>query len=304
VLTRNEEQLATGSERKRREEEDVTTYAVSTAGPAGLADLKRAQRKTWASGDYASVAERLVDAVPPRHLLERVSIEAGMEVLDIATGTGNVAIRAAQLGARVTGLDLTPELFGRARERADEAGVEIDWVEGDAEDLPFEDGSFDRVLSTFGIQFAPRHEAAAREAARVTREGGTIGLINWTPQGHIGRVLKAVGTRLPKPPDYASPPPLWGDEAHVRGLFAPTMELEFERATNPFVGFDSPEHWVAFMETNYGPLLTAREKLASPRWRELRQELIALTTALDQGLPGALRVESEYLLTLGRTTAA
>src|SRR5215218_580332 len=156
----------------------MTTYDISTAGPSGLAELKRAHRKTWASGDYGSVAERLVDAVPPRHLLERVSIEPGMEVLDIATGTGNVAIRAALLGARVTGLDLTPELFGRARERAEEAGVEIDWVEGDAEDLPFEDGRFDRVLSTFGIQFAPRHEVAAREAVRVTRAGGVIGLVN------------------------------------------------------------------------------------------------------------------------------
>jgi SAM-dependent methyltransferase len=225
-----------------------------------------------------------------------------MEVLDIATGTGNVAIRAAQLGARVTGLDLTPELFGRARERAAAAGVEVEWVQGDAEDMPFEDGRFDRVLSTFGIQFAPRHEVAAREAVRVTRRGGMIGLINWTPQGHIGRVLKAVGARLPKPPDYASPPPLWGDEAHVRQLFASTgVELEFERATNPFFGFGSPEDWVEFMETNYGPLLTARQKLASDgRWDELREELIALTRSLDLGGPGALRVESEYLLTLGR----
>ena len=228
-----------------------------------------------------------------------------MEVLDIATGTGNVAIRAAQLGARVTGLDLTPELFGRARERAAAAGVEVEWVEGDAENLPFEDGRFDRVLSTFGIQFAPRHEAAAREAVRVTRAGGTIGLVNWTPQGHIGRVLKAVGSRLPKPPDYASPPPAWGDEAHVRGLFAATVvELEFERATNPFIGFGSPEDWVEFMETNYGPLLTAREKLAPDgRWDEVREELVALTASLDHGTSGALHVESEYLLTLGRVAA-
>ncbi len=281
----------------------MTTYDISTAELSGLADLKRAHRRTWASGSYATVAERLVDDVPPRHLLERVSIEPGMEVLDIATGTGNVAIRAAQLGARVTGLDLTPELFERARERAADAAVEVEWIEGDAEDLPFEDGRFDRVLSTFGIQFAPRHEVAAREAVRVTRPGGTIGLINWTPQGHIGRVLKEVGARLPKPPGYASPPPLWGDEAHVRELFAlDCVELEFERATNPFVGFGSPEDWVEFMETNYGPLLTARQKLTPDgRWDELRNELVALTTSLDQGGPGALHVESEYLLTLART---
>jgi SAM-dependent methyltransferase len=284
----------------------MTTSVTSTALPSGLVELKRAHRRTWASGSYATVAERLVDDVPPRHLLERVSIEPGMDVLDIAAGTGNVAIRAAQLGARVTALDLTPELFERGRERAAEAGVEVEWVEGDAEDLPFEDGRFDRVLSTFGIQFAPRHEVAAREAVRVTRPGGTIGLINWTPQGHIGRVLKAAGSRLPKLPVFASPPPLWGDEAHMRELFVPTgVELEFERATNPFVGFASPEEWVEFMETNYGPLLTARAKLASDGgWDELRDELVALTRSLDQGRAGALRVESEYLLTLGRVAAA
>jgi SAM-dependent methyltransferase len=275
---------------------------MSTAGPSGLADLKRAHRRTWASGSYATVAERLVDHVPPRHLLERVPIAPGTEVLDIATGTGNVAIRAAQLGARVTGLDLTPELFDRARERAALAGVEVEWVEGDAEDLPFEDGRFDVVLSTFGIQFAPRHEVAAREAARVTRPGGTIGLINWTPKGHIGRVLKTVGAHLPKPPGYASPPPLWGSEAHVRTLFGTAgVEFEFERGMNPFIGFGSAEEWVEFMATNYGPLLTARDKLASDgRWDDLHDELVALTESLDQGGRVGLRVRSEYLLAIGR----
>src|ERR671910_2810696 len=198
----------------------------------------------WAAGEYARIAG-LIEDDPRFRLVSGVGIGPGMTVLDVATGTGNVAIPAAAQGAQVTGLDLTPELFDRARERAAEAGVEVEWVEGDAEDLPFEDGRFDRVLSTFGIQFAPRHQVAASEALRVTRPGGTIGLVNWTPQGHIGRILKAVGSRLPKPPEYVSPPPLWGDEAHVRELFAPAgVELEFERATNPFVGFGSPEDWV------------------------------------------------------------
>jgi SAM-dependent methyltransferase len=283
----------------------MTALDSSTAGPSGLADLKRAHRSTWASGDYGAVAERLIDEVPPRHLLEQIGIEPGMEVLDIATGTGNVAIPAAQLGAKVTGLDLTPDLFDRGRERAAAAGVEIEWVEGDAEDLPFEDGRFDRVLSTFGIQFAPRHEVAAGEAIRVTRPGGAIGFVNWTPQGHIGRVLKTVGARLPKPPDYASPPPLWGDEAHVRGLLAPAAaELQLERATNPFLGFTSAEDWVDFMAANYGPLVNAREKL-SPEggWEELREDLVALTASLDQGSGDEFRIEAEYLLAIARTPA-
>lgn len=145
----------------------MTTYDIGTTGPAELVELKQAHRRTWASGSYATVAERLVDDVPPRHLLERVPIEPGMEVLDLATGTGNVAIRAAQRGARVTGLDLTPELLDRARERAVAAGVQVEWVVGDVEDLPFEDGRFDVVLD--------RHESyVAAEVFRVLRPGGAF----------------------------------------------------------------------------------------------------------------------------------
>jgi len=244
----------------------------------------------------------MIDDVPPRHLMERVAIEPGMEVLDIAAGTGNAAIRAAQLGARVTALDLTPELFVRGRERAAAAGVEIDWVQGDAEDLPFEAGRFDRVISTFGIQFAPRHEVSAREALRVTAPGGVLGFINWTPRGHIGQILKAVGGSLPKPPGYASPPPLWGDETHVGALFATEdVTIEHERRLNPFVGYTSPEDWVTFMETSYGPLLTARGKLEpSGAWQPLRDRILAMTEAADRGEPGAMHVDSEYLLTLIR----
>jgi SAM-dependent methyltransferase len=278
------------------------TNETIAARPAGLAELKQAHRAIWASGDYAGVAERMIDDVPPRQLMERVAIEPGMEVLDIAAGTGNAALRAARLGARVTALDLTPELFERGRERAAAAGVEIDWVEGDAEELPFEDGRFDRVLSTFGIQFAPRHEVAAREALRVTRPGGAIGLINWTPQGLIGRILKAVGATLPKPPGYASPPPLWGDETHVDALFATEdVAIEHERTLNPFVGFGSPEEWVEFMASSYGPLLTARGKLEpAGAWQPLRDQIVAMTEAADRGVPGAMHVDSEYLLTLIR----
>jgi SAM-dependent methyltransferase len=276
--------------------------AITTSEPAGLPELKQAHRATWASGSYASVAERLVDAVPPAHLIERAGIESGMEVLDLAAGTGNVAVRVAQLGAHVTALDLTPELFERGRERAATAGVDVEWVEGDAEALPFEDGRFDRVLSTFGIQFAPRHEVAAREAVRVTRAGGVIGLVNWTPQSHIGQVLKAVGARMPKPPAVASPPPLWGDEAHVRGLLEPHgVAVTGERGLNPFTGFSSAEEWVDYMAANYGPLLKAREKLTPDgRWDELREQIVGITASFDRGEPGALCIDSEYLLVLGR----
>ena len=174
-------------------------------GMTAVADLKRAHRATWASGDYAAIAE-LIDEAPPRDLLAGIHIEPGQDVLDVATGTGNIAIKAAAAGAQVVGLDLTPELFETARRRAAEHDVAVDWVEGDAEDLPFEDDRFDRVLSTFGVQFAPRHEVVARELARVCRPGGRIGLVSWTPQGQIGELFKIMGRYLPAPPDYASPP--------------------------------------------------------------------------------------------------
>ena len=214
----------------------MTTHAPTPAAAPRIADLKLAHRTMWASGDYGAVVDRLISQMPPPHLLERVRIEPGMKVLDLAAGTGNAALPAAQRGAQVTALDLAPELLEQGRRRADALGVEINWVEGDAEDLPFADGAFDCVLSIFGIQFAPRHQIAADEALRVTRAGGTIGLINWTPQGHIGSVLKAVGASMPKPPEFASPPPLWGDEAHIDALFA-GCAVEHERGLNPFTGF-------------------------------------------------------------------
>src|SRR3954451_23250259 len=186
-------------------------------GMIALTDLKHTHRSTWAAGDYAAVAER-IDDVPPRDLLDRIRLRPGDDVLDVATGTGNVALRAAAAGANVVALDLTPELFTTAWRRMDEWGVAVDWVEGGAEELPFDDEGFDTVLSVFGVQFAPRHQIVARELARVCRPGGRIGLVNWTPEGQIGELFTIMGRSLPTPPSYAAPPPLWGSEPYVRGL--------------------------------------------------------------------------------------
>jgi SAM-dependent methyltransferase len=263
-------------------------------------DLKRTHRATWAAGDYGAVAEQ-INEVPPRDLLERVAVRPGEDVLDVATGTGNVALPAAAAGAQVIGLDITPELFDTARQRAAEQGVNVEWLEGDAEALPFDDESFDAVLSVFGVQFAPRHEVVAEELTRVTRPGGRIGLVNWTPGGLIGQLFKVMGRYMPAPPDYASPPPLWGDEEHVRALFADApVELEFTRGYNPW-RFDSAEHWVVFMETHYGPTLKAREKLtAEGRWEECREEIHALAERLNEATDGSLLMQAEYLVTIGR----
>ena len=276
---------------------------VQAGGMTPLAELKNVHRSTWAAGDYAAVAE-LIDDAPPRDLLARAQLEPGLEVLDVATGTGNVAIKAAAAGAQVVGLDLTPGLLETARRRAGRHDVAIDWVEGDAEDLPFADASFDRVLSVFGVQFAPRHKVTARELARVCRPGGLIGVVNWTPDSLIGDLFKVLSGYLPAPPDYASSPPLWGDEDHVRKLFADEpVELEFGRGSNPW-RFESPEHWVVFMETHYGPTLKARERLtAEGRWDECRAEILALTDRHNEARDGRLYVEAEYLVTIGRRNA-
>jgi SAM-dependent methyltransferase len=264
-----------------------------------IAELKRAHRATWAAGDYAAVAE-LIDEAPPRDLLGRIELTPAQDVLDVATGTGNIAIRAAAAGAQVIGLDLTPELFETARARAAAHDVVVEWVEGDAEALPYEDESFDRVLSAFGVQFAPRHQIVAHELAGVTAPGGRIGLVNWTPEGLIGELFKIMGSYLPAPPAFASPPPLWGSPSHVRRLFEGTrVVLDFDRGTNPW-RFESAEAWVSFMESAYGPTVKARQRLtAEDRWEDCRAEMLALANRRNEATDGSLHMEAEYLITVG-----
>jgi SAM-dependent methyltransferase len=266
-----------------------------------VTDLKRTHRATWAAGDYAAVA-RHIDEAPPRDLIARAEITPGLDVLDVATGTGNIAVRAAARGASVVGLDLTPELFATARPRAEALGVSVDWIEGDAEQLPFASDSFDRVVSAFGVQFAPRHQHVADEMVRVLRPDGLIAVVNWTPQGVIGQLLKLIGSYMPAPPDYASSPALWGDEDHVRELFDDAeLQLEFTRGHNPW-RFDSAEQWVQFMETNYGPTVKARERLtAEGSWADVRAEIVALAERHNRSIDGRLHMDAEYLVTVARS---
>jgi SAM-dependent methyltransferase len=241
-----------------------------------LADHKQTDRTTWATGDYdAMMRTEGLYGVGDR-LTEAVGIAPDERVLDVACGTGNAAIPAAQAGGKVVGLDLTPELLDVAQKRADEAGVEVDFQVGDAEALPFEDASFDVVLSTFGCMFAPRHEIVAGELARVLRPGGRLGIVSWTPDGAIGDFFSTAGPHMPPPPSFVDPPLTWGEEPYVQELFEGTgISLRF--STEDWeITHDSVDAAVECYTTMFGPLTAARRITeAKDRWPAFRDDLKA-----------------------------
>jgi ubiquinone/menaquinone biosynthesis C-methylase UbiE len=267
------------------------------------AELRERNRATWSAGDWSEVA-KLIQPVSDA-LVEALEIGKRMRVLDVATGNGNAAIRAAEQGAKVTGSDITDERIDSARKRAKSAGVEIEWVEADAEELPFDDDSFDRVISVFGVMFAPRHQRAADELVRVLKPGGVLGLANWTPEGVNGQMFKIAGAYAPPPPDYASPPPMWGTEKHIRKLFSGTgMELELERKLAEFdVELDSGEEYLTLMEENFGPLVTAKGRLSDQEWQEMKAELLDLFSTANKLGDEGFEFDAEYLRTIGRLPA-
>jgi SAM-dependent methyltransferase len=267
-----------------------------------VSGIKQGQRMMWSTGNYPEVARRIESVA--ELLAERVGAAPGIEMLDVATGSGNVAIAAAQRGADVTGLDLTPELLEAARGRAAEAGLDIRFVEGDAEELPFESGSFDRVTSCFGVMFAPRHEQAASELTRVARPGGTIAVTAWTTDGLIGRTFGIVSSFMPQPPAELKPPVSWGVEDHVRELFGDSgAELSLERRTVTF-SHDSPESWLDYDERILGPAIMARAALEPQgRYGELREQMIQLYRDANEAEDGTFRANAEYLLTVARMPA-
>ncbi|MBJ7521002.1 MAG: class I SAM-dependent methyltransferase [Solirubrobacteraceae bacterium] len=269
---------------------------------SALEALKDTHRKTWASGDYPSIAELVTDV--GASVAREAGVRAGSEVLDVAAGTGNAAIPAALAGAQVIASDLTPELFVAGRRRAAEAGVAIEWITADAEDLPFEDARFDTVLSSLGVQFAPRHEVVADELVRVCRPGGTIVLGNWAADGYIGRFWSTMGPYLPAPPTFASPPPGWGRVEHVEALFADhPVELTFTREAVRFEDA-SAEAFLDMFADRYGPLLQARAKLSQDgRWNALRDDLIALGTEMNIATDGTFAVGSDYLVIVAHKAA-
>jgi SAM-dependent methyltransferase len=257
--------------------------------------FKEGQKRMWSAGDYPDLARTIAGAAEV--LVERVGPQGAETLLDVATGTGNVAIPAALAGASVTGLDLTPRLLEVARGRASEAGVDIHFIEGDAEELPFADDSFDRVTSCFGVIFAPRHKRAANELTRVARRGATVAFTAWTPEGLNGRMFKTIGAYMPPPPPAAESPLLWGVEDHVRELFG-DAELSFERHTVT-LSHDSAESWVAYNERVLGPTIMTKAALEPQgEWEACRADLIALYEQHNEASDGSFSAPAEYLLTV------
>ena len=266
-----------------------------------LGEFKRGARATWASGDWDAVSELIAEVGPK--LLDTVGVEPGMDVLDVGTGSGGtVSIPAALRGARVVGSDLTPELFDDARRRAAEAGVEVEWVEADAESLPFDDESFDRVLSTFGHMFAPRHAQAAAELARVCRPGGIVGTCTWDLEGFGGDFFGAIGGRLPPPPEGVDPPPLWGSEDHIREMFEPQgLSVEVGREAILF-RHPTADGLAGFYEENFGPLVQAKARLGAD-WPELRAAIVEVFERHNVADDGTVAVRAGYLVTVARKPA-
>jgi SAM-dependent methyltransferase len=278
------------------------TELRSTSPTAAISDpeLKARHRAMWASGDYPSMVETFLLPLGPR-LVDACGVGRGMRVLDVAAGTGNASIPAALVGADVTASDLTPELLEAGRHRAAAAGLELEWVEADAERLPFDDASFDVVMSSIGAMFAPHHQETANELARVCRPGGTIGLLSWTPSGVIGTLLRTLGPFAPPPPAGAQPPPLWGDEAYLTELFGADVDFGTPtRGVLEVTAFERPADFGEHFKARYGPTITAQANARrTGRNAEFEAALDAFCDEWNRGTPDQARFELEYLLAVG-----
>jgi SAM-dependent methyltransferase len=266
----------------------TTTDAVQP----DLAAVKQRQQQTWASADYAAVAALIVPMA--EGLAQNAGLRAGDRVLDVATGSGNAALAAARCGCEVTGIDYVPALLERARARAAAEGLEIEFAEGDAEHLAFPDASFDAVLSCLGVMFTPDQEQAAAELVRVCRPGGTIGLVNWTPAGFIGQLLRTVGKHVP-PPAGVRPPPQWGTEERLRELLGDAVSrLDIQRRTFVF-RFRSPDAFATFFRDNYGPVHKAFGALDEAGRERFYDDLTALAREHDREAGPSVAMPAEYL---------
>jgi SAM-dependent methyltransferase len=265
-------------------------------------EVKSATRAMWAAGDYHRFARETVWELGPR-LVQACGITVGQRVLDVACGTGNVAIRAAETGADVVASDLTPEHFEAGRNEARTSGVQLEWVEADAENLPFAEGEFDVVTSSLGAIFAPDHQRVAEELLRVCLPGGRIGMINFTPEGLAADFFGTLAPYMPPPPPGALPPLLWGHEDHVRDLFAgrvSSLEMTRDRYVERAA---SPREYVELFTETFGPAVTIRTALADEpeRAAAFDRDFLEFASRANTGNPGApVEYHYEYLLVIAR----
>jgi SAM-dependent methyltransferase len=265
--------------------------ALKAAAP-DCSSLKQRQQDTWASGDFAVIGVTL--QIVGESLAEAADIRAGQRVLDIAAGNGNATLAAARRFAEVTSTDYVPELLKKGLARAEAEGLSVDFRVADAEDLPFEDGSFDAVLSTFGAMFAADHTRPAREMLRVVRSGGRIGLSNWTPDGFIGQLFKVIGGYIPAPEGMNSPA-LWGTEPYLAELFGRhSSGIRMIRKNFNF-RYRSAAHWIQVFRDFYGPIHMAFAALDSAGQNALEKDIIDLLNRCNIAGPVSLVVPSEYL---------
>ena len=262
-----------------------------TAPTADLAALKNRQQAAWSSGDYAVVGTTL--QIVGEQLCEALDLRAGQKVLDVAAGNGNVSLAAAHRWCDVVSTDYVPKLLERGRARASAEGLSIEFKEADAESLPFPDGAFDAVVSTFGVMFTPNQDQAAAELLRVCKGGGKVGLANWTPGGFVGQMFKTIGKFMP-PPAGVKSPALWGTRERLIELFGPAVSIESEpRHFN--LRYRSAEHFLDVFKTYYGPMLKAFAALDEAKQNGLRDDLYALIARMNKASDGTMVVPSEYL---------
>ena len=257
--------------------------------PVDFTAIKQRQNAAWSSGDYAVVGTTL--QIVGEQLCESLDLRSGAIVLDVAAGNGNATLAAARRFAQVTSTDYVQSLLDKGRARAAAEHLAVTFAVADAEDLPFPDASFDYVLSTFGVMFAPNHHQSAAELTRVTRAGGRIGLANWTPQSFIGQVFKTLGKHV-APPAGVSSPALWGDAAHLAKLF-PGMAIELTERTFNF-RYRSPAHFVEIFRTYYGPVHKAFLALDEAGSKALEADLLSLIASFNRATDGTLIIPSAY----------
>lgn len=274
------------------------TISIETTTP--LEELKAKQHQIWSNGDYSKIAWVTVPLA--ERLRNAVELRPGSSVLDVACGTGHVAIEAARTFCDVTGIDYVTELVETARRRAAAEGLTIAFEVADAEALPFEDSSFDYVLSAIGVMFTADHDRAAGELVRVCKPGGTIGLASWTAEGFIGRLLKIVGAHVPPPP-VALPPTRWGNEDVVRELLGDALTDVSSRTHVVPQRFLSAEAFADFMLTYYGPTFTAAARLDEQGRAAFRGDIIALATETNRATDGTFVTDWEYRVITGVKTA-